>query len=469
MNRSGLRGRPRGAGAILGLGLVLAVVGGLGVWACDTPVYRYAMYRWEPAPFDVFHFHRGELDEAGTRLRSLIEAAQRSPDKPANVALVPVDLDKDPELKLLPRLVRDTWKAQPDAPLPTDLVFAPTGVKLFAGKLDEATLQAMLSSPVREEIVRQLAVGKAGVLVLLAGPDEKANADAEKLLQDVIQEIAKGKVPLYAPPTTAPTEKGEKDEEGKEGEFPKLEIGWVKLLRKDPRERWLVDTLLATEEDLTAEKFAKAPMVFPVFGRGRALPPCVGPGVTRDNLLACVDFMTGACSCTVKEQNPGLDLLIAHDWPATAEKLAEQFGSEEGNEGHLGAAGLFPQLMIPSGAGAAKPVETAAAAGDPTVPSASAGTGPGEAPAKTPATPAATSETEKPSAEQPAHQVESKETPSAEDDPEDAPDSEAPGQEGPAAIPAGSSALTSVFVVGGGIAVALVLLFGLTFFVLRPR
>jgi hypothetical protein len=421
--------------------------------ACDTPVYRYAMYRWEPAPYEVFCFHRGALDQAGTRLQELVEAAQRSTEKPANIGWLSIDLTKDPDLKTVPAPVREAWQTHKDAKTPFQLVFTPHGQQFFAGSLDEATVRAMLASPVRDQIVKQLAAGKVGVLVLLTGPDEKANAAAEKLLRETIQEIAAGKVPLYMPPVAG------RDNQAPGEALPKLDVGSVKLARSDARERWLVQSLLALEEDLREDKYAKAPMVFPVFGRGRALPPCLGPGITRDNLIACVDFITGACSCTVKDQNPGVDLLIAHDWVTTAEKLAEKFGQEEGNETQLGAAGLFPQLMIP--AEASKEQDTGSQQAEDAAPTKRKADGAAAAETKPPATTAAKGT-----------------APGARPDPDAG---QTPGDgEKPAAkpsavktadrrVPEVPSVFSSAFVIGSGVAVALVLLFGLTFFVLRPR
>jgi hypothetical protein len=425
--------------------------------ACDTPVYRYALYRWEPAPYEVFCFHRGDLDQGGARLQALVEAAQRSTEKPANIGWLSIDLAKDPDLKTVPAPVREAWQAQKDAKTPFQLVFTPHGQKLFAGSLDESTLQALLASPARDELVKQLAAGKAGVLVLLAGPDEKANAAAEKLLRDTIQEIAAGKVPLYTPPVAA---------QGKEppGEAaPKLDVGWVKLARNDARERWLVDALLSLEEDLRDERYAKAAMVFPVFGRGRALPPCLGPGITRDNLIACVDFITGACSCTVKDQNPGLDLLLAHDWIATAEKLAAKFGQEEGNEAQLGAAGLFPQLMIPAEAAKAKDAGTPLA-GD------ASGTKREEAEAAGQTKPGATNSAQGTADHEEPGTAGASQTPRDKDKPAAEPAAApSPVQAAGKSLPEVPSVFSSAFVIGSGVAVALVLLFGLTFFVLRPR
>jgi hypothetical protein len=452
---------PRGSRRTIGwqipaLALLCGAVSWVPAMACDTPVYRYAMYRWEPAPYEVFFFHSGPIDAANARLNGLIQAAQTAAGQPANITLLPVDLSKDAELKTVPRPVREAWTSQKDPKPPSYLVYTPTGINVFAGNLDEAALQAMLSSPTRDEITKQLAEGQAGVLVLVTGPDAKATVEAEKLIADVIQEIAEGKIPLYTPPTAADGAPGQANA------GPKLAVGWVQVARDDPRERWLVETLLSTEEDLKAERFASANMVFPVFGRGRALPPCVGKGVTRDNLIACVEFVTGACSCTVKDQNPGVDLLIAHDWMATAEKLAEQFGTEEGNESQLGAAGLFPQLMIPAGA-AKEPAASGddARPGEEAKPDAAATSNDA---VKSDAAPSPEQQKSKPNPKAKAPPTGESSTPS---EPEATEEDELPSR-ATAATPA-DEAFSGVFFVGAGVAVALVLLFGLTFFLLRPR
>src|SRR6185503_19148933 len=48
--------------------------------------------------------------------------------------------------------------------------------------------------------------------------------------------------------------------------------------------------------------------------RGRALEPLIAAGVTRDNVMEQAGYLCGACSCEVKEQNPGMDLLMAANW-----------------------------------------------------------------------------------------------------------------------------------------------------------
>jgi len=84
-----------------------------------------------------------------------------------------------------------------------------------------------------------------------------------------------------------------------------------------------------------------------VFGRARAIPPCIDKGITVQNLARELTFIAGACSCTIKEQNPGVDLLVRFDWDKAAATIAEKFGAEEGNEKQIGSSEFFPDLLIP--------------------------------------------------------------------------------------------------------------------------
>ena len=311
------------------------------------------MYRWEPAPYEIYYFHDKPLDEQATQIQKLVKAVSESEEKPANIFFVDASLTDDPELKRIPPDVRKTWKDQQNPPVPSYMVVTPYGRSLFQGALDEATLKALLDSPARTQVAKQLADGCAGVLIQVTGKDAAASEAAEKVTKELIADVGAGKIELYLPPGMEDTAEGD-GEQAKSG----LPLGYVKVARDDPAEKWLIDSLLSMEEDLTSDEYAGQPMIFAVFGRGRALPPFVGKGITRDNLLECVYFLTGACSCTVKDQNPGMDLLFAENWWTMAEKLAAQVGAEEGNEAQLGAAQLFPHLMIPGGqAGAAAGVE----------------------------------------------------------------------------------------------------------------
>jgi hypothetical protein len=48
----------------------------------------------------------------------------------------------------------------------------------------------------------------------------------------------------------------------------------------------------------------------------------VGKGITADNMVDLLFFLSGACSCQIKSQNPGMDLPMAWNWDAAAEAIA---------------------------------------------------------------------------------------------------------------------------------------------------
>ncbi|MBC8868471.1 MAG: hypothetical protein H8E44_03595 [Planctomycetes bacterium] len=470
--------------------------------ACDTPVYRYAMYRWEPAPYQIYYFHKGALPEGAEKIKQMIEAAESSEKKPANVMFMAVDLDKDPELRSIPPYVKHDWLPREEPVISADLVatplpYLPAGLQpfvrrelpsyqvvapppyfmsMYSGELSESEVAAFIDSPARQQIAKQLEQGKASVLVMLTGSDDAANQEAEKATKKVIKDLANGKVELYLPPSFA-VEEGDEEEKG-----PSIEFGFVKLDRNDAKEYWLVESLLSMEQDLKDPQWVDKPMVFAVFGRGRALPPFVGKGINEDNLLDCVYFVTGACSCTVKDQNPGMDLLFAYDWYTAADNLANQFGAEEGNESTMGAEDYFPDLIIPEQSqddeGAVEAKE-ASHQQDATTQDASVEPGeetetPEKADTEKPeADGNGTEETEKPAEAEEVGSVEPIEEDTDTHETEVAVTEPLPAQ--PAATSAGPEAVAeggamgSVFIVGAGLAVALVALFGLTFLVLRPR
>jgi hypothetical protein len=117
-------------------------------------------------------------------------------------------------------------------------------------------------------------------------------------------------------------------------------------------EKAFVDMLLHIEPDLLE---LNEPMVFPVFGRGRAMLPLVGAGVTPQNIHESSAFLVGPCSCEIKELNPGFDLLLAAPWDkllypdGPPPVLAAGFETPVSDKVEL--------VPIPSGSGAASSAE----------------------------------------------------------------------------------------------------------------
>ena len=218
----------------------------------------------------------------------------------------------------------------------------------------------------------------------------------------------------------------------------------------------MVDCLLALEPDL---RESKEPIVFMIYGRGRALFSCLGKGIHRDNLIQDVEFITGACSCTVKEQNPGVDLLMCYNWDAAAESISQRYGTEEGSRYDFGGDALFPELIIPSEG--QMPGEQATASDT------SAAEDNAVAQVDPPTEPAVASNVDA-ATDEPAADID----PTAESGTEVAtltPDESVADSHDAADAISSASSFQAILWVGAGLLGALVVLFGATFIVLRPK
>jgi hypothetical protein len=303
--------------------------------ACTTPVYRYATYRWMREPYGLFYLYDKKIPEDVKKFHEELDELSRTDPEWTNLEVIEVDVSKDTELRSLPPNIRKEWKEK-SPPTPTYLLISPMWGWVYQGDISKDDIPGLIASPKNKELIKAMDGKTTGVLVLLTSKDKTATDKAEKEAKKLVDAINSGKLRLgeeaYLP-------------EPKEGEKvppPSHTFKFMKIDRFDDQEKWFVKTLLAIEPDLPT---LKHPMLFPVYGRGRALPPYVGRGITYDNLIDVGFWLTGPCSCTVKDQNPGVDLLTRHDWEKVSETMADHFGAEEGNEQDIGD--LFPQLIVP--------------------------------------------------------------------------------------------------------------------------
>jgi hypothetical protein len=371
--------------------------------ACDTPVYRYAMYRWEPAPYRVFYLYREQPAKADAAVLARLDAlANGVPAQTAgtNLRLQQVDVSKTDQLDLLPEDARTRWAGRVRREEPTFLVFTSWGAELYGGKLTAEDVNALLQSPVRTKIAERLEQDHLTVLLVLSGKDAADNKTAQQAVAELSAQVASGKIQLGAAPTDSEDAAGggEAGSGGKVGSgaassvkpadatttaAPKAKpfrIATLALDRSDPAEVWLVRSLTSAEKEYP--EYVGRAMVFPVFGRGRVLAPCVDKTLTVDALAKKIDVLAGACSCTVKDQNPGVDLLFTWDWDATADKLSAKDAPLDldspaatpatANAGKLASASSEGEAAsAPSAAGSvevAALVQTPAPANPPSVP-----------------------------------------------------------------------------------------------------
>jgi hypothetical protein len=241
--------------------------------ACDTPVYRYALENWPADGYRATVLHRGPLAADQQRLVEHLKGRAAS----ANLTVQAIDLDRPPQAD-----VPERFRAVDLAAGPVLIVSYPAATKIetdvWSGPLSADAVEILLDSPARRETARRLRAGEIAWLLLESGQ----TADDEAAAKVV------GENRLTVPVSSV-----------------------LRLRRDDPAERLLVRILLGSEPDLAGRA---EPMAFPVFGRGRVLYALVGAGITAENVRQAGSFLGGDCSCTVKRDNPGTDLLLTADW-----------------------------------------------------------------------------------------------------------------------------------------------------------
>ncbi len=263
--------------------------------ACNVPVFRWALERWPADAYQVVVYHRGPLDAQAQAGVDLVRKHINSDQYPANVALTLVDLDKTPI-------------ETPPKDLPWLVVHYPESARvagpIWAGRLTPDVVRSLLNSPARRQIAERILGGESVVWVLLESGDPSQDAAAHKFAESQLQELQKTlKLPEL---TDTPA-----DQLAAAALPLRLAFSVVRVSRTDPAEALFIQMLLHTEDDLPGRK---EPMLFPVFGRGRARFAFVGKGINAEQLAKEAAFLVGPCSCRVKRDNPGVDLLMTVNW-----------------------------------------------------------------------------------------------------------------------------------------------------------
>ena len=317
---------------VLGLVILLGAV----AEACNVPVFRYALERWQPDPYRVVCFHRGALTDDQRKLANSL--ADRQDQALANFIFRTVDLDA---LEAEDRAAAlELFATQKDPPLPWITVQYPVHLGLqkpvWAGSLSRESIAALVDSPARQELARRLGEGETAVWLLL---ESGQDIDDDAASVTVLTELKKLEQDLKLPELS-----NSPDDQVRAGVPLQIAFSLLRVSRNDAVEKALVRMLLDSESDL-AER--TEPMVFPVYGRGRALFGFVGAGITADNVRGAAAFLTGACSCEVKELNPGFDILLAKDWNTIFADDGEDLASAANRAMKVTAGPEF--VLIPPG------------------------------------------------------------------------------------------------------------------------
>jgi len=243
-------------------------------FACSVPVFRYALEHWAADPYRVSVPHGVKLEG---NFKVTVGAAQRIELRQ------PLTMRNDEVI----------WSADST----------------------EANARLLVDSPARQQIAERLANGESAVWVLLESGDKTKDAAAAKFLGERLeylssvmelpkldqQDVKNGLVSIP-------------------GDGLRLAFSTLRLKRDDAAESAFIAMLLASEPDLRS---LHEPIAFPIFGQGRVLYALVGKGIKVETVDRAAQFLIGSCSCQVKEQNPGVDLVMAVDWKQMVKAQAQ--------------------------------------------------------------------------------------------------------------------------------------------------
>ncbi|HMJ88402.1 MAG TPA: hypothetical protein VK530_01215 [Candidatus Acidoferrum sp.] len=276
---------------------ILLLLATLHASACNVPVFRYALERWPAENYEAFLFHRGVLSEADQqRVAALTNSIQRHN---ANLALKIVDLAEShgmDEQKL--------WRTQTNALLPWIVLRAPEREEkddsLWTGSFNDS--DSLTDSPARRELAERLLRGDSVVWLMIASGDPAQDEGVSVLLTNELKRLESTlKLPPPAPDDPAP----------RSGMPLRIAFSIQHLARNAKGEELFLRMLLHGEKVEQGK-----PVVVPVFGRARALTALSGFELSRNVFSQAAAFLCGACSCEVKDLNPGKDLLVAANWEA---------------------------------------------------------------------------------------------------------------------------------------------------------
>jgi len=269
--------------------------------ACSVPVFRYALERWPADLFEVDVFYRGELTPDQRALVSRLEDQSQINGGAVNWEVIHCNLDEQLDEDL--QAVGGTLG---DVAAPHVVLRRPGGRRgsavVWSGPLSDVK-PSLWTSPARDELIQRLASGDSVVWLVFRGRDEAASQPLVELLQQQLPGLA-AEIPL-------PSGVGMPGSElltnlPLEVRFSVLEVDGQSADEAIFRKLVARGVLDDSDHDES--------IVVPVFGRGRAMTALKAESIDEALLAECSGFLCGACSCQVKQSNPGFDLLLAVNW-----------------------------------------------------------------------------------------------------------------------------------------------------------
>lgn len=306
------------------------------ILGCNIPVFRYALERWEPSEYILDIYHESDFSREEEKLVSRLQENSRSGGGLLNIL---VNISKPDAVHFDPGLLPK---------LPGMVLYFPDDTArsnpIWAGDLDRGNIDRIIDSPARRRAREELQNGKTALFLVLSSSSGETDQEKKDFMEAVLDQAEKD-IYITAPGT---------DIHGnpiRNPDFSHNDLSFTSVFidRMDPEEEILARILLGTEQDLWNYDL---PIAYPLFGRGRVLYALVGDGINKSMVYQACSAVTGWCSCTVKDDNPGTDLLLAADWTSglgeswiETEELPQLTGAAAFAEAHAEDSDETPEFF----------------------------------------------------------------------------------------------------------------------------
>jgi len=296
--------------------LIMVVVFYASSQSCVLPVFRYALERWMADRFVVTVYYDKSLSQPHQEVLDQLESAVRQDDFSSPKG---TQIDSTPQANLHIRKIDVNQRITPDDkeilsnykdfPKPVAVITAPGNSPkeqiVWAGELLKLPIENTLQSPIRKQVVDLLGTGTSVVWVYVKDANPVTEFFRFRRIKKMISDM-EGKVSL--PDISEAELPGWFDPEG--GPALQIKFSTLSFSANDPQEQMFLK-MLRPDNALPSEK---QPVLFAISGRGRLFFSLTKDEITELNVLGHNAFLCGSCSCTIKADNPGRDLLISAAW-----------------------------------------------------------------------------------------------------------------------------------------------------------
>ncbi len=267
--------------------------------AAPASLPRCALETWTAENYHAYVFHRGPMDPAD---QELVEVLASAPAKlGVNLLVATVDVDETME-----PAIENLWLAQPNPEPPWMVVQSISSTNantaIWSTALRTPSIGAVLTSPARQRITEHLMDGHAAVWLLVESGDPVRDEVAIDTLTGTLRAFEKS----HSQPRPSPGAKSPSV-----APLP-LHFSVVRVTRDDSAEEFLLKSLVPVNA------LSPMPTAYPIFGRGRTLPPLVGRRLNEESIVQACQRVLSQCTNDLRETSRGSELLLGADWQSSA-------------------------------------------------------------------------------------------------------------------------------------------------------